>query len=53
MLLRTKLFGTTYEFASVKEVLAKANEEKSGDRQAGIAATASPSGSPPGTCWPR
>ncbi len=38
MLLRTKLFGTTYEFASVKEVLAKANEEKSGDRQAGIAA---------------
>ena len=38
MLLRTKLFGTTYEFASVKEVLSKANEEKSGDRQAGIAA---------------
>ena len=38
MLLRTKLFGTTYEFATVKEVLAKANEEKSGDRQAGIAA---------------
>ena len=38
MLLRTKLFGATYEFASVKEVLAKANEEKSGDRQAGIAA---------------
>lgn len=38
MLLRTKLFGTTYEFATVKEVLAKANEEKSGDRQAGLAA---------------
>jgi ethanolamine ammonia-lyase large subunit len=38
VLLRTKLFGTTYEFSSVKEVLAKANEEKSGDRQAGIAA---------------
>jgi ethanolamine ammonia-lyase large subunit len=38
VLLRTKLFGTTYEFASVKDVLAKANEEKSGDRQAGIAA---------------
>jgi len=38
VLLRTKLFGTTYEFATVKEVLAKANEEKSGDRQAGIAA---------------
>jgi len=38
VLLRTKLFGTTYAFSSVKEVLAKANEEKSGDRQAGIAA---------------
>lgn len=39
MLLRTKLFGETYEFATIKEVLAKANEEKSGDQQAGIAAT--------------
>lgn len=38
MLLRTKLFGKTYEFGSVKEVLAKANEDKSGDHQAGIAA---------------
>lgn len=38
MLLREKLYGKTYEFGSVKEVLAKANEEKSGDRQAGIAA---------------
>lgn len=38
MLLRTKLFGTPYEFGSIKELLAKANEEKSGDRQAGIAA---------------
>ncbi|RMB59609.1 ethanolamine ammonia-lyase subunit EutB [Tessaracoccus antarcticus] len=38
MLLRTKLFGETYEFATIKEVLAKANEEKSGDQQAGIAA---------------
>jgi ethanolamine ammonia-lyase large subunit len=38
MRLRTKLFGATYEFGSVKELLAKANEEKSGDRQAGIAA---------------
>jgi ethanolamine ammonia-lyase large subunit len=38
MLLRTKLFGATYEFGSVKELLAKANEEKSGDQQAGIAA---------------
>jgi len=39
MLLRTKLFGKMYEFGSIKELLAKANEEKSGDRQAGIAAT--------------
>ena len=38
MLLRTKLFGKTYEFGSIKELLAKANEEKSGDRLAGIAA---------------
>ena len=38
MLLRTKLFGKTYEFGCIKELLAKANEEKSGDRQAGIAA---------------
>ncbi len=39
MLLRTRLLGTAYEFGSIKELLAKANEEKSGDRQAGIAAT--------------
>ncbi len=39
MLLRTKLFGKRYEFGSIKELLAKANEEKSGDWQAGIAAT--------------
>ncbi len=38
MLLRTKLFGETYEFGSIKELLAKANEPKSGDQQAGIAA---------------
>ncbi len=38
MLLRTKLFGKTYEFGCIKELMAKANEEKSGDRQAGIAA---------------
>lgn len=38
MLLRTKLFGETYEFSSIKDLLAKANEEKSGDQQAGIAA---------------
>lgn len=39
MRLRTKLFGRTYEFKSVREVLAKASEEKTGDILAGIAAT--------------
>ena len=38
MKLKTNLFGHTYAFSSVKEVLAKANEEKSGDRLAGVAA---------------
>ena len=38
MILKTKLFGHTYEFNSVREVMAKANEEKSGDKLAGIAA---------------
>ncbi len=38
MILKTKLFGHVYEFKSICEVMAKANEEKSGDRLAGIAA---------------
>ncbi|WP_129599601.1 ethanolamine ammonia-lyase subunit EutB [Anaerophilus nitritogenes] len=38
MRLKTKLFGTVYQFQNIKEVLAKANEEKSGDKLAGIAA---------------
>ena len=38
MNLKTTLFGHTYVFQSIKEVLAKANEEKSGDKLAGIAA---------------
>ncbi|MFA0814709.1 MAG: ethanolamine ammonia-lyase subunit EutB [Anaerofustis sp.] len=38
MKLKTTLFGKTYQFTSVKDVLAKANEEKSGDALAGIAA---------------
>lgn len=38
MRLKTKLFGQVYQFTSVKDVLAKANEEKSGDRLAGVAA---------------
>ena len=38
MKLKTTLLGKTYTFKSVKEVLAKANEEKTGDRLAGLAA---------------
>lgn len=38
MKLKTTLFGNHYEFKSLREVMAKANEEKSGDRLAGIAA---------------
>lgn len=38
MKLKTTLFGKVYQFRSVNEVLAKANEEKSGDKLAGIAA---------------
>ena len=38
MKLSTTLAGKTFSFRSVKEVLAKANEEKSGDILAGIAA---------------
>ncbi len=39
MILKTQLFGHTYEFKSLKEVMAKANEEKSGDKLAGLAAS--------------
>ncbi len=39
MRLKTLLAGQVYEFQSVKEVLAKANEQKSGDVLAGIAAS--------------
>lgn len=38
MILKATLLGKTYAFDSVKEVLAKANEPKSGDTLAGIAA---------------
>ena len=38
MKLKTKLFRHSYSFKSLKEVLAKANEEKSGDVLAGVAA---------------
>ncbi len=38
MNLSATLRGTTYAFADLREVMAKANEEKSGDRLAGVAA---------------
>ncbi len=38
MKLKTTLLGKTYEFSSLKQVLAKANEEKTGDTLAGLAA---------------
>ena len=41
MKLKTVLLGKTYEFKGVKDVLAKANEEKTGDKLAGIAAETS------------
>lgn len=39
MKLKTRLYGQTYEFKSLNEVLAKASEQKSGDELAGLAAT--------------
>lgn len=39
MILKTKLFGKVYQFNSVMDVMAKANEKKSGDELAGVAAT--------------
>lgn len=38
MILKTTLFGKTYQFRDVKDVLAKANEDRSGDQLAGVAA---------------
>ena len=38
MNLKTTLLGKTYTFGNLKEVLAKANEEKTGDKLAGLAA---------------
>lgn len=38
MLLRTKLFGKPYEFPDIRILMGKANEEKSGDQLAGVAA---------------
>ncbi len=38
MKLKTRLFGKTYGFRSVRDVLARANEARSGDELAGLAA---------------
>ena len=38
MKLKTTLLGKTYIFRDLKQVLAKANEEKTGDKLAGLAA---------------
>ena len=38
MKLQTTLLGKTYQFRDIKDVLAKANEEKTGDKLAGLAA---------------
>ena len=38
MKLKTTLLGKTYTFRDLKQVLAKANEEKTGDKLAGLAA---------------
>jgi ethanolamine ammonia-lyase large subunit len=38
MILRTKLFGKTYEFPDLRILMGKANEDKSGDQLAGVAA---------------
>ncbi|MGD9899562.1 MAG: ethanolamine ammonia-lyase subunit EutB [Calditrichaceae bacterium] len=41
MKLSAQVFGTTYQFRDVKDVLAKANEHRSGDVLAGVAAASS------------
>lgn len=41
MILKTKLFGKSYEFKDLYDVMAKANEKKAGDILAGIAANSS------------
>ena len=37
MALSTTLYGEVFRFESVKDVLARANEGRAGDRQAGLA----------------
>ena len=38
MILKTRLLGKTYAFRDLKDAMAKANEDKTGDRLAGLAA---------------
>ena len=52
-ILAATLFGHRYEFRDIKDLLAKANEEKSGDRLAGIAASLPPSGWRPSSSSPK
>jgi ethanolamine ammonia-lyase large subunit len=46
---RATLHGRSFAFASVREVLAKASEVKSGDEMLGIAAESAWNGSPRAT----
>ena len=53
MNLSTVVRGERFRFADLREVFAKANEEKSGDQLAGAGrARPSASASPPSSCWP-
>ena len=53
MILKTRLLGKTYAFRDIKDALAKANEDKTGDRLAGIGGgDRSRSGSRPRWWWP-
>lgn len=52
MKLQTTLLGKTYVFRDLKQVLAKANEEKTGDKLARLAAETARSGWRPRWCWP-
>ena len=38
MILKTRLLGKTYAFRDINDALSKANEDKTGDRLAGLAA---------------
>ena len=52
MNLSSVISGERFDFADLREVFAKANEEKSGDQLAGIAARTERDASPPSSSWP-